>query len=946
MKQKLYPMRSVLQVVLIVFSCFLPAVLFSQDYSFQISRSPGTVRATMVKNNILFVGGRFEYIGLHTGGLVALNPNTAAVRTDFARLFKKVTAIENDGTGGFYVASGNVIWHILSTGAVDPNWGGLFGSIRVQGLGAQEVYALHLSGNTLYIGGSFTQININGVITNRSRLAALDVSNSGSLITTWAPSINNTVNAIATSGSTVYIGGSFTSITINGSTTNRRGLVAIENGSLSAWNPFASALSGTVFALKVHATRLYIGGMFNTTVASQSVQNLFGCNLPTSTSVTVDWRPSVSSTVYSIVPLNNTLYIGGSFSSVNGTTRNNIAALDLTSATGNLSSWNPNANNRVVNMAIDPTSNTLYAVGCFTAIGGASVSRIAALDLTVNTNNALPAFSLLTNASACGGFPDNGIQTVAFIKDPVSSASAVLVGGNFTSAGGVKRTNLAALDLTTTPATILPWDPAGNAGDTVHALAASSTGDTIYVGGRFNSIAGQPRTNLAAIEFLAASDRGEATAWNPNTNDVVLALATSVTYDTIFVGGRFSSLGEQSRNHIGAVNRNGITTTWDPKTNNTVRALCLDAENSRIYIGGRFTIVDGNTRNGAAAVHTTTGNVTAWNPSFTASKGNPAGTSEIYAIQKHGDNVYVGGDFLTVNGIYATYQYLAKVNAADGTVDPNWISATPDDIVFSLLLNNAGKDLFIGGQFDRLETFDTYGIGLVSALTSNVISWGNTFPNQVYTLALKDNRLFFGGDLPFLNTGNDMFAHFGHVTPPSLIVLPLQILRFNVQLSGNTIEAFWQVMNETKDINYTLQRSNDGRNFTNITRIKGNGRQHYQDEDNNMPASFKYYYRIMVQESTGKIMYSPVQVIFRDNQQKPVVYPTRVQHNRFYINISSEEQAFILVAGTGNVVHEQRLQSGTNEVRPTHILAKGFYSYAIRNQKTGVILQTGKIMIE
>jgi hypothetical protein len=902
------------------------------------------VQTTLIKNNILFVGGRFEYIGPYTGGLVSLNPNTAAVDMDFTRMGNKVTAVEADGTGGLYVASGNLIWHILSNGSIDPNWGGFSRYIRVQGLGAQEVYALHRSGNTLYVGGSFTQVNINGTITNRSRIAALDVSNNGSLITTWAPSINNTVNAIATSNAIVYVGGSFSSITINGVTSTRRGLLAIENGNLSAWNPFASATSGTVFTLKTYASRLYIGGTFNTTVASQPVQGLFGCNLPTSTTAVADWRPTIISTVYSIEAMDNTLFIGGSFSSINGATRNNVAAFDITS--GALTSWDPGANNRVVKIAVDPASKILYAVGCFTSIGGASISRVAALDLTANTNNALPSFNVLTNASACGGFPDNGIHTVAILKNAVSGSTSVLVGGNFTSAGGFKRTNLAALDLSTTPATILPWDPAGNTGDTVHALAASQTGDTIYVGGRFNNIGGQLRTNLAALEFNRASERGEATSWTANTNDVVLALATSVTHDTIFAGGKFSSLGGLQRNHIGAVSRSGTTTSWDPGANNTVRTLCVDPVNSQIYIGGRFTTVDGTTRNGAAAVHTTTGKVTAWNPNITGSKGNPSGTSEVYAIQKYGNNVYVGGDFLTVNGIYATYQYLAKVDATNGIVDPNWQSGTPDDIVFSLLLANQGRELFIGGQFDRLETFETYGIGLVNALTSNVVAWSNTIPNQVYTLAGMNTRLFFGGYLPFSSISHDIFANLGFVTPPNFITLPTQLLGFHALLSGNHVNATWQIANEEKDINYVIQRSIDGRNYTNVIKVKGIGKQYYHAVDNDLPTASKYYYRVMLQEITGKITYSPVQVIIRDQQQKAIVFPTRVQNNRFYVSTENEEQELHLMSSTGIAVYKQTLQAGTSEVRLLNTLAKGLYIYTILNHKTGLRSQSGKIIIE
>ena len=72
----------------------------------------------------------------------------------------------------------------------------------------------------------------------------------------------------------------------------------------------------------------------------------------------------------------------------------------------------------------------------------------------------------------------------------------------------------ATIDATTGVATA--WDP--NANDYVYALAVS--GGTVYAGGYFTSIGGQPRNYIAALD--AAS--GAATDWDANANDYVYAL--------------------------------------------------------------------------------------------------------------------------------------------------------------------------------------------------------------------------------------------------------------------------------------------------------------------------------------------------------------------------------------------------------------------------------------
>ena len=72
---------------------------------------------------------------------------------------------------------------------------------------SNDVFALAVSGSTVYAGGDFTLIGGQ----TRNYIAALDATTG--LATAWDPGANGGhVNALAVSGSTVYAGGSFTSI--------------------------------------------------------------------------------------------------------------------------------------------------------------------------------------------------------------------------------------------------------------------------------------------------------------------------------------------------------------------------------------------------------------------------------------------------------------------------------------------------------------------------------------------------------------------------------------------------------------------------------------------------------------------------------------------------------------------------------------------------------------
>jgi hypothetical protein len=73
----------------------------------------------------------------------------------------------------------------------------------------------------------------------------------------------------------------------------------------------------------------------------------------------------------------------------------------------------------------------------------------------------------------------------------------------------------------------------------VNAIAA--IGSTVYVGGEFTSIGGQPRSRIAALGVMT----GQASAWDPGANGTVAALA--VSGNIVYAGGWFTSIGGQAR---------------------------------------------------------------------------------------------------------------------------------------------------------------------------------------------------------------------------------------------------------------------------------------------------------------------------------------------------------------------------------------------------------------
>jgi hypothetical protein len=138
------------------------------------------------------------------------------------------------------------------------------------------------------------------------------------------------------------------------------------------------------------------------------------------------------------------------------------------------------------------------------------------------------------------------------------------------------------------------WHPV-LAGSSLIVFAMAANSSTVYIGGQFTSVNGQPRVNLAAVDAVT----GQATSWNPGSNDFVYGLVAQAT--TVFAGGGFRTIGGQARDGLAALDTtSGQATSWNPSVNGAVYTLALD--DTAAYIGGDFTGVGGLPQASIAAI--------------------------------------------------------------------------------------------------------------------------------------------------------------------------------------------------------------------------------------------------------------------------------------------------------------------------------------------------------
>ena len=180
------------------------------------------------------------------------------------------------------------------------------------------------------------------------------------------------------------------------------------------------------------------------------------------------WAASTNAAVTAIAVPGSVVYVGGFFTTVNGSVpRHHLAAFDASS--GAVLPFDPDLNATVESLQV--VGSTLYAGGDFTVVNGGTVRKgLAALDVRDESPGLATAF----DPNIVGGARVWSIQV---------AAGLVYAGGGFSAVNGsVTRNAVAAFDATT--GAVTPFNPNVRAGSGAGNVASVVlAGSTLYVGG-------------------------------------------------------------------------------------------------------------------------------------------------------------------------------------------------------------------------------------------------------------------------------------------------------------------------------------------------------------------------------------------------------------------------------------------------------------------------------
>lgn len=303
-----------------------------------------------------------------------------------------------------------------------------------------RVEAIAIEGDTVYVGGTFTQVQmaLDGEVVDQPYLYAYSKS-TGAIITDFDPILNNAVYALQTTGegTGIFVGGAFT--TINGQT-NRKGLAKLDDFG-DRVSGFSARPDKRVYTMDRSGDTLYIGGNF-TRIGQTPAEFLAAIDTTTGAllpDINLDFDGVVSSNVTTGSPSvddievtsdDQLMVVVGNFTSINGISRTRLALLELDSP-AMVSTWNTDVFDidcpagrlpqyiKGLDIAPDDSYFLTGSTGWYRlGSGEAACDAINRFDLNDLTNtNAQPTWSSYTGGDA--------------VYDIAASEHAIYVGGHF-----------------------------------------------------------------------------------------------------------------------------------------------------------------------------------------------------------------------------------------------------------------------------------------------------------------------------------------------------------------------------------------------------------------------------------------------------------------------------------------------------------------------------------
>ncbi len=264
---------------------------------------------------------------------------------------------------------------------------------------------------------------------------------------------------------------------------------------------------------------------------------------------------------------------------------NNLAAIDMTTGQG-IASFHPNvagSGQQTAQIhALAVAGNTLYVGGQFSSIDGSSHYNLGAIDLDTS-----PLTGTVDDSFAAEvGVPGASNENKTFVYEILPGAGGLYIGGVFTKVDGLGRSK--AAKVTFGGAIVKTWKVLSVNG-AIRDMAFSNDGQTIFIAGAFSKINKVAHQSIARV----LTSTGKDDTWNVSgvivdngpTHYGMSCWSIAVTQTRVFAGcGRGANYAAAFRLDNGDTGNR----TWSFGTVGNVQSIALTSDQQSLVIGGHF----------------------------------------------------------------------------------------------------------------------------------------------------------------------------------------------------------------------------------------------------------------------------------------------------------------------------------------------------------------------
>jgi hypothetical protein len=266
-------------------------------------------------------------------------------------------------------------------------------------------------------------------------------------------------------------------------------------------------------------------------------------------------------------------------------------------------------------------------------------------------------------------------------------------------------------------------DKTARVNGTVYAVA--QVGNRTIIGGAFTEVGSQPRNHVAAIRADGTVDP----TFIPDVDGIVYALAGNADGTAIYIGGTFSHVGGAPRANLAAVAASGaVTDSWSADTTgDRGDVLGLAVNGDYLYVSGRFTGIDGTTTRKRLVALNPAGNL------ITTFNAGPNSTVRVVAPAAGGTRLFAGGGFTVIGG--QSRVGVAELNPLTGKALP--FTATPvGSLLVAMGVSPSGDRLYYGTGDNRVFAYDT---------ATSTLAWTIKNGGDTQAIAAGESEVYLGG---------------------------------------------------------------------------------------------------------------------------------------------------------------------------------------------------------